>query len=464
MRTLCMILLVVAAGTAIADEMVSLRPFETPDPLAGWPNAAFSADGSRMACYLDQTIYVYEDGVFTGIGAGDPLNSQIWISADGTVVVSSSAGPNGVITPTIWREADGWAPTHLGSLPDAPPCDNSYGTGYACNEDGSVVVGLAWDDGCQAVAFAWTAETGMVDIGGVRASTISPSGTTIAGFTDNAGGGGRLPVYWTLEADGTYSEPIPIGGDEGWGECWGTSYHGDIVVGEFTDWTVPSQAFLYTEAEGIRWLGTAEDDETHSSMANFITNDGKVIGRSGTSGPWGMMYASIWRDGQGMQYLEDYIVANATELPDGFEDGFLRWTIGISADGSIALVQWMDDFWNTQYYLVEFESSVSIEGEDPIDDIVSPASLQLAQNYPNPFNPMTTIEFALPSTQSVQLAIYDLAGRQVRTLVSGETAAGEHAVVWDGRDTRGNAVPSGTYLYRLQTDSQIRLRTLTLLK
>jgi len=465
MRTLCLILLLAATTFAVAaaDVVVNVRPFESPEPLASWPNFAFSADGSRWACYINNTIYLQEDGVFTPLGAGDPLNSQIGISADGTVIVSSGPDASGIINPVIWREADGWAPTHLGSLPGAQPCDNSYGTGYACNEDGSVVAGLAWD-GCDAVAFAWTAETGMVNLGGVRASTISASGTTIAGFTHNSGGGARLPAYWTRQADGSYDGPIMIGVEDAWGECWGTSYDGQIILGEYTDWTVNSTAFLYAEDGGMQFLGNAEDNPDHSSMANFMTLDGTVIGRSGTPGPWGIMKASIWTESMGMQYLEDYVADHAPGLPEGFEDGYLRWVPAISADGTIAIVQWFDLFYNSAYYLLEFENTVAIDEQDPADEAATPAALRLAQNYPNPFNPMTTIEFAVPRAQPVQLAIYDLGGRLVRELVSGQVAEGAHRVVWNGTDERGNSVPSGTYLYRLDTGAHTRLRTLTLLK
>jgi uncharacterized membrane protein len=465
MKTLLMLTLIVAAafGTAAATEAVSVTAVDFPTTPGGWPNFAFSADGSRVAVYLDNVIYLLEDGIYTALGEGDPLNSQIGISADGTVIVSSQPDAQGIITPTIWREADGWAATHLGSLPGASPCDNSYGTGYACNEDGTMVAGLAWD-GCDAVAFRWTAEEGMVNLGGVRASTISPSGTSIAGFAHNSGSGARLPAYWTLEADGSHSGPHMIGVEDAWGEVWGTSYDGLTLVGEYTDWTTNSQGFLYTEADGIRFLGTVEDDPSHASMANFLTLDGKVIGRSGTAGPWGIMKASIWREGEGMQYLEDYIAAHAADLPEGFTDGYIRWAPGISADGSIAVIQWMDDFWNTVYYWVEFSGTVAIEDHDQPDQPAAPSAMRLAQNFPNPFNPMTTIEFALPRTESVRLAIHDLSGRLVRTLVMGEVQAGDHSVVWDGTDARGNAVASGTYLYRLDTESVSRARTLTLLK
>ncbi len=80
----------------------------------------------------------------------------------------------------------------------------------------------------------------------------------------------------------------------------------------------------------------------------------------------------------------------------------------------------------------------------------TPSAFALLQNYPNPFNPSTTIGFSVSQSGSVLLDIYDLTGRHVRTLLSGQTAAGHHTVRWDGRDDRGSSVGSGVYFYRLK--------------
>jgi len=90
--------------------------------------------------------------------------------------------------------------------------------------------------------------------------------------------------------------------------------------------------------------------------------------------------------------------------------------------------------------------------------------VSLAQNFPNPFNPSTNIKFSLPRTENVQLSVYDVKGRMVRTLVNGSEEAGEHTVMWDGKDSGGNSVSSGTYFYRLVTDSRTYNRQMSLLK
>ena len=85
--------------------------------------------------------------------------------------------------------------------------------------------------------------------------------------------------------------------------------------------------------------------------------------------------------------------------------------------------------------------------------------------YPNPFNPTTTIGFDLQQTATVPLAVYDLAGRRVRTLLDREpTAPGRHDAVWNGRDEAGRLVPAGVYLYRLQAGDFAETRRMVLVK
>ncbi|HWP82692.1 MAG TPA: Ig-like domain-containing protein, partial [Bacteroidota bacterium] len=83
-----------------------------------------------------------------------------------------------------------------------------------------------------------------------------------------------------------------------------------------------------------------------------------------------------------------------------------------------------------------------------------PQTFALDQNYPNPFNAGTTIRFEIPETPSMlvraEMEIFDILGRKVRTLISGDYDVGRYAVLWDGRDDHGATVPSGVYFYRLK--------------
>ena len=92
-------------------------------------------------------------------------------------------------------------------------------------------------------------------------------------------------------------------------------------------------------------------------------------------------------------------------------------------------------------------------------------NLSLGQNHPNPFNPQTTIPFDVPGNSTrVRLFVLDAGGRVVRTLVDENMPGGSHATIWDGRDTRGNAVSSGVYFYVLDVGGERRTRKMVLLK
>jgi len=89
---------------------------------------------------------------------------------------------------------------------------------------------------------------------------------------------------------------------------------------------------------------------------------------------------------------------------------------------------------------------------------------RLAAPVPNPFNPKTTLRFSLPAAGPARLAIYDLSGRRLVTLVDERLEAGEHAVEWEGRDAAGTPLASGVYLARFEAAGVEDMRKLTLLK
>ncbi|MBK8549688.1 MAG: DUF4331 family protein [Ignavibacteria bacterium] len=95
---------------------------------------------------------------------------------------------------------------------------------------------------------------------------------------------------------------------------------------------------------------------------------------------------------------------------------------------------------------------------------INPTEYGLIQNYPNPFNPSTQIKFNLLKTDNVTLKIYDMLGKEIRTLVSEKMNAGEKSTVWNGLDNTGKAVASGTYFVKLETSTGVDSKKMTLLK
>ncbi|MBR9976723.1 MAG: T9SS type A sorting domain-containing protein [Bacteroidetes bacterium] len=92
-------------------------------------------------------------------------------------------------------------------------------------------------------------------------------------------------------------------------------------------------------------------------------------------------------------------------------------------------------------------------------DHAVPAGMTLSQNYPNPFNPSTSISFTLPETANVSLRVFDLHGREVATIANGDFSSGTHTLSFDAAN-----LPSGMYIYRLESNGAVISRTMQLMK
>ena len=92
-------------------------------------------------------------------------------------------------------------------------------------------------------------------------------------------------------------------------------------------------------------------------------------------------------------------------------------------------------------------------------DVTAPLSFNLEQNYPNPFNPSTKINYSVPEAGNVKLAVYNLVGEEVAVLVNGYTEAGHFNVTFDASN-----LPSGVYLYKLQSENSVQTKKMMLLK
>lgn len=110
-------------------------------------------------------------------------------------------------------------------------------------------------------------------------------------------------------------------------------------------------------------------------------------------------------------------------------------------------------------YSLVMRGTITTAVEAPAAESNAPKIFALAQNHPNPFNPTTRIKFYLPANAEVKLKVFDLAGREVATLVHGKLAAGEHEAHFEA-----SALAAGVYVYRLEAAGQVATRKLLLVK
>ena len=102
---------------------------------------------------------------------------------------------------------------------------------------------------------------------------------------------------------------------------------------------------------------------------------------------------------------------------------------------------------------------------DVPDDGVTARVSRILGNRPNPFNPLTEIAYSVAGRSArATLAIYDLAGRRVATLVDRAVDGGKHRVQWDGRGDRGERLASGVYFARLTVGDEVDVAKMIMLK
>jgi hypothetical protein len=143
------------------------------------------------------------------------------------------------------------------------------------------------------------------------------------------------------------------------------------------------------------------------------------------------------------------------------------WPVGIRYDpekdgtvlGSLGIHEHWDNATDMKYSrnlgtgtgieLIKAEiTSVSNDNQDS-----RPNGFEIYQNYPNPFNPATTIVYIVPERASVNVTIYDIQGRAIKSFMFGAQSAGTQKVVWDGMNSQGNPMSSGVYVYRVRVSS-----------
>jgi len=123
----------------------------------------------------------------------------------------------------------------------------------------------------------------------------------------------------------------------------------------------------------------------------------------------------------------------------------------------------LDDVW-LFIYVDALTGEIVTAVEEAGDPGTLPDAFSLEPNYPNPFNAETVIGYALPREAHVEVAIYNVAGQRVRTLVDGIRPAGHHRVRWDGAGEDGRALASGLYVCRMRAGGFTGTRKMILLR
>ena len=112
---------------------------------------------------------------------------------------------------------------------------------------------------------------------------------------------------------------------------------------------------------------------------------------------------------------------------------------------------------------VGYQDTSNCEQVSIIDEIL-PITYNLYNAHPNPFNPVTTLRYDLPEPSNVNIIIYDMLGRVVKNLVSGEQNAGYKSIQWNATNDKGAPVSAGLYLYTIEAGKFRQTKKMVLLK
>jgi hypothetical protein len=236
-----------------------------------------------------------------------------------------------------------------------------------------------------------------------------------------------------------------------------TALSGVMTAGEAVELTITG------EVEDTTWFVTTD----HVRVINptmKAPNGGEILA-AGYQYPliwdlpaeWEATHSDVfWTPDEGETWLEI-----ATNVPGNS----LTWNLPADMTTETALVR---VFVYDEQGLLGYDSSDAVfEITGQFTDAPSstrPRSFALLQNSPNPFNPRTEINFDLPRDENVNISVYDVKGRLVRTLLSEPMTYGSHKVVWEGEDNHGNRVATGVYYYRIVAGSFTATKSMVLVK
>jgi hypothetical protein len=185
------------------------------------------------------------------------------------------------------------------------------------------------------------------------------------------------------------------------------------------------------------------------------------------AGSINMNYVKAWiNDGSNSKFKELVVDGNINSARavwaadfDGDGDADIA-----SAARKSAQVAWYKVGGGSSSTIASSDDDENVNESESIDAAGLPTEFSLHQNYPNPFNPTTQIDYELPETGEVRLSVFDVLGREVVTLMTGEQPAGRHSITWNGTDARGLRAASGMYFYQLHAGGFRAVRRMLLIQ
>ena len=147
------------------------------------------------------------------------------------------------------------------------------------------------------------------------------------------------------------------------------------------------------------------------------------------------------------------------EIPESICDLNIQWSTGLHIYNNQLCPPYPDCIED----VVGYQDTSNCEQVSIYDETL-PITYNLYNAYPNPFNPLTTIRYDVPKDELVNITIYDIMGRIIKTMVNTEITAGYKSIIWNATNDTGSPVSAGLYFYMIQAGEFRQVKKMILLK
>jgi C1A family cysteine protease len=256
---------------------------------------------------------------------------------------------------------------------------------------------------------------------------------------------------WEREGDWAFGRPTGQGGSSGHPDptsgCTGDNVFGYNLNGDYannmpemdlTTDAIDCSGFSLVTLRFWRWLGVEEPWFDHAYVR--VSTDG-------------LSWTDVWENDDRIADSEWTLMElDISDIADGEETVFVRWTMGVS--------EWTNTYcgWNIDDIEIAAYEPVPNDPETPVTE------LRLSPVTPNPFSSQATIVFDSPAEGRAKAFIYDVRGRVVRTLPITRCVAGTNTTTWDGRNNTGHTVASGVYFVYVKAAGETATGKMLLLR
>lgn len=330
----------------------------------------------------------------------------------------------------------------------------------------------------------WTIQSGTANAHsgqyGAKSGVISHNGTTELSVTLNVGAAGNISFWRKVSSEQNYdwlrfsingTEMATWSGTQDWAQFsypvepgtrtfkWAYTKDNSVSSGSDCAWiddiVFPmsgsgSAAMLYSPTEEIAFNNVAAGT-VHS--ADFVIRN---LGNATLSGMISVP-AGFTLSQNGNNLPGDYNYSLEAGANGVFTLNYTVPTPAVNYDGVIMI---SSNDTNNPAMMINIHVTANVSNDDPNAPFVT----KLQGNFPNPFNPETAIRFSTKEAGPVKVTVFNIKGQVVKSLVNSNLPAGNHRVIWNGKDDNNRGVASGIYMYRMEAPGYTKTLKMMLMK